>query len=131
MAYKKADLEKQALEAIKKHNLFFIQDVAAFLPCSRSTFYGRELDKLDSIKDALEENRIRTKNGLRAKWFHGNAPATQIALYKLLADEDEIKKLSLQHFDHTTKGDKIGPFSDWTDEQLRAEYERLSEKDSD
>jgi len=114
MAYKKADLEKQAIEAIQKHNLFFIQDVAAFLPCDRSTFYNHDLDKLDTIKDALEKNRIKTKNGLRAKWYHGNAPATQIALYKLLADEDEIRKLSLQHHDHTTGGEKFTPlyFSD-------------------
>lgn len=108
MAYKKADLEKQALEAIKKHNLFFIQDVVAFLPCSSSTFYDKELEKSESIKEALETNRIKTKNGLRAKWFHGNAPATQIALYKLLADEDEVRRLSSQHVDHTSKGDKVG-----------------------
>jgi len=36
-----------------------------------------------------------------------------------------------QSLDVTTKGDKIGPFSDWTDEQLQREYERLSDKDSD
>jgi len=50
MAYKKTDLEKQALTAIKKHKLKFVQHLVAFLPCSSSTFYDLELEKSEAIK---------------------------------------------------------------------------------
>ena len=39
MAYKTEELETKSLEAIEKHKLFFIEDVVAFLPCSKKTFY--------------------------------------------------------------------------------------------
>lgn len=109
MAYKKKELEKQSLEAIQKHNLFFIQDVVAFLPCNSATFYNHELEQLETIKEALAENRIKTKNGLRAKWYKNDNATTQIVLYKLLADDEELRKLNSQYVDHTTKGEKIAP----------------------
>lgn len=109
MAYKKADLEKQALAAIKEHNLMFVTDVPAYLPCSTKTFYNYSLQELQSIKEALEANRIKTKNGLRAKWYKSNNATTQIALYKLIGNEDEAHRLngSKQQIDHTTGGDKL------------------------
>lgn len=102
MAYKKSDLEKQALDAIKKHNLMFVGDVVAYLPCSSSTFYNKEMEKLESIKEALEENRIKTKNGLRAKWYKSENATVQIALYKLIGTEDEVDRLngSKQKIEH-------------------------------
>ncbi len=107
MAYNKAELEKQALEAIRANNLMFVTDVPAFLPCSRATFYNKKLEELESINHALEQNRIKTKNGLRAKWYKNDNATTQIALYKLLGSEDELKRLAGQYVDITTKGDKV------------------------
>lgn len=107
MAYNKAELEKQALAAIREHNLFFIEDVVAFLPCTKGTFYNKGLHELDAIKEALETNRIKVKNGLRAKWYKNDNATTQIALYKLLGSEDELKRLAGQYVDITTKGDKV------------------------
>ncbi len=49
MAYKKEDLIKQALQAIKKHKLIFIEEVVSFLPCSKATFY-RYIEKLRERK---------------------------------------------------------------------------------
>lgn len=102
MAYDTAELEKKALDAIEKYKLFFIKDVAAMIGIDRQTLYTHELDKLDTIKNALEQNRITVKVGLRKKWFDSDAPATQIALYKLLSDEDELKVLTNR--DITTDG---------------------------
>jgi hypothetical protein len=39
MAYDKKKIYEQAEESIKKNNLFFIEDIVAFLPCSKPTFY--------------------------------------------------------------------------------------------
>lgn len=107
MAFDTKDLEEQSLKAIKEHNLFFINDLTAYLPCSRQTFYEHGLDKLDSIKSELEKNRINVKNGLRAKWYKSVNSATQIALYKLIADDDERKKISQGYTDITSGGETI------------------------
>jgi hypothetical protein len=37
--YDKQELVKMAEEAIKRNNLFFVNDIIAWLPCSTSTFY--------------------------------------------------------------------------------------------
>lgn len=104
MAYDAGKLEEQALQAIKDNNLFFINDLTAYLPCSRQTFYTLGLDKLDTIKDALENNRLKTKNGLRSKWYKSDNATMTVALYKLLADDNERKMLSQQYTDLTTNG---------------------------
>jgi hypothetical protein len=107
MAYDTKQLEKQAIEAIKKHNLFFITDVSAFLPCTTSTFYEHELEKSEAIKEALEENKISTKNSMRAKWYKSDNATLQVALMKLISEDDERKKLSQSYTDLTTGGEPI------------------------
>jgi hypothetical protein len=94
MAYDKKKLEKQALAAIREHNLMFITDVPAYLPCATSTFYALELEKSEEIKELMEENRIKVKNGLRAKWYKSENATVQIALYKLIGTDDEVHRLS-------------------------------------
>lgn len=105
MAYNKRDLEKQSLEAITKYNLLFIEDVCTFLPCSRSTFYEKDLDKSDAIKEAINDNKVKTKNKLRKKWYENGNPTTQIALYKLIGNGEELRRLTGQ----TIIGDKDNP----------------------
>jgi hypothetical protein len=39
MAYDKNKIFEQAKEAIVKNKLFFIEDIVAFLPCDKTTFY--------------------------------------------------------------------------------------------
>jgi len=107
MAYKKEELEKQALEAVKQHNLFFINDLVAYLPCSKSTFYDLGLEKSDTLLKELESNRINTKNGLRAKWYKSTNATTQIALYKLIASDTERKKIAQGYTDVTSNGETI------------------------
>lgn len=97
MAYNKEELEKIALDAIEKHKLFFIEDIVAYMPCSRATFYNYELDKLDSIKSALLEVRTNLKVSMRSKWFRSENATLQLALMKLLANDEELRKLSMQH----------------------------------
>ena len=100
MAYNTEDLLKTALEAIDKHKLFFIEDIIAFLPCHKSTFYEHFPNESDNYKrmfDELEKNRIELKVSMRSKWYKSNAPALQMALMKLIASPDELKRLSMQY----------------------------------
>ena len=99
MAYDKQKIFEQAKEMIVKHKLFFIDDICAFLPISRATFYGWEFDKLDELKGLLETNRTELKVSMRSKWYKSNAPALQMALMKLIANEDELRKLSISYID--------------------------------
>ncbi len=99
MKYEYEDLERMAVEAIQKHKLFFIDDLMAYLPCARSTFYLKGLDKSDIIKDAINKNRILAKIDLRKEWRFSNNAALQMGLYKLLATDDELQRLSTHKFD--------------------------------
>jgi hypothetical protein len=97
MAYDKNKIFEQAKQAIVKHKLFFIDDIIAFLPCSRSTFYEWQMDKSDELKELLNQNRTELKVSMRSKWYTSNAPALQMALMKLIATPEELRKLSMTH----------------------------------
>ena len=111
MAYKKADMIKQCLKAIEEKGITRIQHIIGFVPFNRATFYNHNLDKLDSIKNAIEIQKICTKVGLINEWIKSRSPALQIAAYRLLADEDEFERLVMNQIDHTSKGDKIQPLN--------------------
>jgi hypothetical protein len=108
MAYKKEDLIKKSLAAIKKHKLIFMQEVASYLPCSRRTFYDQELHKLHTIEEALENNKISTKSKLRKKWETGNNPALNLALYRLCSTDEEKEKIA-PTTNHKIGGDSKNP----------------------
>lgn len=110
MAYKTEELFNTAMEQINKNKLFFIEDIIAFMPCAKSTFYEHFPNDSDYYKkmfEKLETNRTELKVSMRSKWYKSNAPALQMALMKLIATQDELKKLSMQYNDHTTGGEKI------------------------
>ena len=94
MAYNKQEMINQSLEAIKKYNLIFLDELFAYVPFSSSTFYNHELEKLENIKKAIEDNKIRIKGGLRKKWYESENFSSQLALYKLAGTDEERKRLS-------------------------------------
>jgi len=100
MAYDKKKIFEQAKEVIVKHKLFFIEDIVAFLPCSKNYFYDHfppDSNEYDELKGLLETNRIELKVSMRSKWYKSNAPALQMALMKLIATPEELRKLSMNH----------------------------------
>jgi hypothetical protein len=97
MAYDRIKIYQQAQELIKTKKLFFIEDVITLLPISKQTFYEFfkvESNELDTIKELLDKNKIEVKNGLRNKWYNGNNPLTQMALYKLIGTEEEYHRIA-------------------------------------
>lgn len=110
MAYNKDKLYDQAIKAIKKHNLYFIEDIVAFIPCSKPTFYEHfpvDSNELNNLKELLEDNKVSMKVKLRHRLSQGDKAAEILALYKLIATDSERQALSMQHVDHTSKGEKI------------------------
>ena len=110
MAYDRKKIFEQAKEMIVKHKLFFIEDIVAFLPCDKTTFYrffSPESNEYNELKDLLEQQRIEIKTSMRSKWYKSNAPALQMALMKLICTPEELKRLAMNYNDHTTGGDKL------------------------
>ena len=103
MAYDKQELLNLALEAIKKNQLVFVDEVVTFLPCSRATFYNHELDKLDELKDAISNVRTSMKSQMRNKWRESENATLQIGLMKLIASDEERKRLSTGYMETVQK----------------------------
>jgi len=97
MAYNTKELEKQALEAIEKYKLFFIEDIICYLPCSKPTFYEHKLNEIDSIKDALLKVKTEIKVSMRSKWYKSENATLQMGLMKLISTKEELMKLSMNH----------------------------------
>ncbi len=109
-AYDKNKIFQQAKEMIVKHKLFFIEDIVAFLPCDKTTFYRffePESNEYNELKELLETNRVELKVSMRSKWYKSNAPALQMALMKLIASPEELRKLSMTYTDITSKDESI------------------------
>jgi hypothetical protein len=106
MAYDKKKIYEQAKEVIVKHKLFFIEDIVAFLPIAKKTFYEYfpiESNESNELKELLNLNKTELKVSMRSKWFKSNAPALQMALMKLIASPEELKRLSMTYTDNETK----------------------------
>jgi len=130
MAYDRIKIYNQAKEAIEKNNLFSVEDIVAFIPCSKPTFYDffpPDSNELNDLKDMLEQNKVRTKSSIRAKLYKSAKAAELLALYRLIATPDEHKKLNQSYVDHTTKGKEVGTTIELSEETI----ERLNKKFED
>jgi hypothetical protein len=105
MAYDKKKLYKQAKEQITKNNLFFIEDLVAFLPCGKSYFYDTftlDSNEMHTLKEMLEQNKIKTKSSIRAKLYKSEKAAELLALYRLIATPEEHRLLNQQYVENKT-----------------------------
>ena len=110
MAYNKQKLFNEAIEVTKKYKLYNIEDIVAYLPCAKPTFYELfplESNEMNAIKDLCENNKIMIKTAIRAKLLKSDKAAELISLYKLVGTDNERKALSMQSIDHTTKGESL------------------------
>lgn len=97
MAYTKKEKEailKKAIKAAKDKKLFFMHYVVAYLPISSRTFYEWKFQESQELKDILEENAILKKAQLLNKWSNSDNATLQIALFKLLATDNEREILA-------------------------------------
>lgn len=123
MAYDRKKIFEQAKEVIVKHKLFFVEDIIAFLPCDKTTFYRFfevENNEYNTLKEMLETNRIELKVSMRSKWYKSESATLQLALMKLISTDEERRKLSINYNENiNTNQEKKLPewFNDeWTDE---------------
>jgi hypothetical protein len=106
MAYDKAKIEAQIIEVVKSEKITFFTDLEAFIEPSIAVLYQWEFEKLETIKREIAKNRIESKKKMRRNWEASENPTLQIAAYKLIAEDDELQKLSNKH---EVTGDKGAP----------------------
>lgn len=105
---KQAEKEKQLLNVIIQKKWMrwshINWDAVGF---SRSTAYEYDLDKSDTIKDQLAENRNKAVDYLLQKWIASDNATLQIAAMRIVAEEEDRQRLNQQYIDHTSKNEKI------------------------
>ena len=91
------------------------EDVIAFLPCSKTTFYDLKLNDSDSIKKTIFDNRRKAYIAQLDRWLSvkNTNPATQIAAMKLLANEEEAHRLSGTRTEIKHKGGIESTLIEW------------------
>ena len=107
--------ENNIVECIKKHNIFTIEMIFTFYSgISRGHFYELKLNKSDTIKNCLDDNKNRTKHSMLSKWYKSENPTLQIALYKIVCSDEEAHRLngSKTQSDITTNGESLNMSAD-------------------
>lgn len=107
MAYDKDQIIEQALEVIDKEECTSIQEILLYLPISSATFYGWELEKLESLKKAIEKQKVRLKKGMRRNWRNSDNPTLQIAEFKLMANSEELEAITISKVKQDVKVESI------------------------
>ena len=108
--YDKKELIITAKKAIKENNLFFVEDIIAWLPCGKTTFYEyfpADSDEMNDFKAMLDENKIKTKSAIRAKLFRSDKAGELLALYRLICDSDERRMLNQQYIEMEAKDNSL------------------------
>ena len=101
MAYEKGEIIQQAIKEINDRKLTTIDEVVAFLPISKSTFYAWKLEESDEIKEPLYKMRTLAKKGMKNKWYGSENPTLQLAWFKLHANPEELAALSMNKVEHS------------------------------
>jgi len=100
--------EKKIIDIIKEKNVCFLSDLHIYYKrISKQTFYNYHLDESIQIQDAIEANRLKGRESLLAKWATSENSTLQLALFKLMAQDDQRKAIAMNYLDVTTKGDKM------------------------
>ena len=87
--------EQGILEAIKKYPIFSFKDIFIYYEeCKRATAYNHNLDKLDSIKEAIYKNRRKGVTSLLTKWLKSENATLQLAAMRMICDPEEHRALN-------------------------------------
>lgn len=114
MAYDTQELHQRCLEAIDREGLYFIKDIPPTIGIAESTWWDHFPKDSEEHKEqvlALNYQKAHTKIRMRHRWKNSGNATLELALYKLIAEDDERRALAQQYIDHTTQGDAIAPIA--------------------
>jgi len=94
--------EKGIIEAIKNNPIFTFNDIFVYYKgCSRTTAYEHNLNKSDTIRENLYENKRKGVVSMLSKWIKSDNPTLQIAAMRIISDDDERQRLNQQYVEHS------------------------------
>jgi hypothetical protein len=104
--YDKDEMVRKAIDAIREHNLYFVEDIIAYLPMGKTAFYEYFPNTSNEYKmmyDLLEVNRTSQKVKMRKKWSDSDNASLQMGLMKLIATDEERKRLATSYMETKQK----------------------------
>jgi len=119
--YDKEEMVRKAIDAIREHNLYFVDDIIAYLPMGKTAFYEYFPNKSNEYKrmyELLEVNRTSQKVKMRKKWSDSDNAALQMGLMKLISTDEERKRLATSYMETKQKHTTIDLSDITTDEIL-------------
>lgn len=89
--------EKEILSLIVKHKIMKIQHIFQhYTDLASAQFYNLELEKSESIKEAIQTNKSKAVSYMLNKWVGSDNATLQISAFKVLCEDEDRKKLSMQ-----------------------------------
>lgn len=98
---------EEMIKAIQENNCTNFNEACMFVSFGRTTAYNHGLDKVNTIKEAIDANKIRTKFKMKRNWVNSDSPVLQLAAFRLMSDSEEHQKLNQSYIDHSTKGNAV------------------------
>lgn len=100
MAYDKDEILGKCLKAIEEHELCFFDEISLFVQPDLSTLYLWKFNELEEIKNGLNKHKLAAKRKLKRNWQRDDAaPVLQLAVYKLMSNDEEFNKLTTSKSD--------------------------------
>lgn len=110
--------ENDIVDCIKEDNIYTQNMIFSFYSgIARSHYFELKLHESDYIKNALDNNKNRTKHSLLDKWYNSDNASLQIGLFKILATDEELRKLSMQTIE--SKNDNVNHNIEMTPERAK------------
>lgn len=104
--YDKKEIFEKAKKAIVEQDLTAIAYVVAFLPCGMSTFYEffpAGSDEMEILRGLINDNKVNLKVKLLKIWNESDNATLQLARFRLLADDDEHRRLNQQYISQESR----------------------------
>jgi hypothetical protein len=96
--------EAEILKLIVKHKIMKIQHIFQhYTDLGSAQFYNLELEKSESIKEAIQTNKSKAISYMLNKWVGSDNATLQISAFKILCEDEDRKKLSMQFVESENK----------------------------
>jgi len=104
MGKTKEQHETEILDVIVKHKIMKIQHIFQhYTDLGSAQFYNLELEKSESIKEAIQTNKNKAISYMLNKWVGSDNATLQISAFKVLCEDEDRKKLSMQFVESENK----------------------------
>lgn len=100
MAYQTEDLFEEALKIVRNSKPHSFNMLISIMGISKETFFNHfppKSNRHKEIQQAINHEKGKVKANMMKKWFDSDKPGLQIAYFRLLADADELRALSMRH----------------------------------